>query len=184
GMICSAVELGVGADAEGILVLDHGAPGQPLHEVLDLDSILEVEVTPNRPDCLCHLGIARELAAALGESLREPPAEVPEVLLSATSIEGRLRARVEDPVGCPRFTARIIEDIAVGPSPSWLQRRLRAVGLRPINNVVDVTNYVAAELGQPLHAFDAERFRQAMPEPRTPAEVVVRRARDRETVLA
>src|SRR5438132_1914755 len=78
GMICSAVELGVGEDAEGILVLDHGVPGQPLHEVLDLDSILEVEVTAHSPDCLCHLCIPRELAAALGESLREPPAEVPE----------------------------------------------------------------------------------------------------------
>jgi len=183
GMLCSAVELGVGDDAEGIMVLDHGVPGQPLHEVLDLDAVLEVDITPNRPDCLSHVGVARELAAALGEALREPPAEVPEVLLSAAGIDGRLTVRVEDSVGCPRFSARIIEGVAIGPSPTWMQRRLRAIGLRPINNVVDVTNYVANELGQPLHAFDLDRFRKAMPEQKGAAEVVVRRARAGERVL-
>jgi phenylalanyl-tRNA synthetase beta chain len=184
GMLCSAVELGVGEDAEGIMVLDHGVAGQPLHEILDLDAILEVDITPNRPDCLGHVGVARELAAALGESLHEPPADVPEVLLSAAGVEGRLTVKVEDPVGCPRFTARIIEGVAIGPSPTWMQRRLRAIGLRPINNVVDVTNYVANELGQPLHAFDLERFRKAMPEQKGHAEVVVRRARAGEKVLS
>jgi phenylalanyl-tRNA synthetase beta chain len=183
GMLCSAVELGVGADADGILILDHGAPGQPVHEVLDLDAVLDIEVTTNRPDCLCHLGIARELAAALGESLREPPAEVPETLTSVTPIEGRASVRIEDPHGCPRFMVRVIEDVVVGESPDWMQRRLRAIGLRPINNVVDVTNYVAAEWGQPLHAFDYDRFLAAIPGGATSADVVVRRARSGEKLL-
>ena len=183
GMLCSAVELGVGPDADGILVLDRGTPGQPVHEVLDIDAVMDIEVTPNRPDCLCHVGIARELAAALGESLREPSSEVPEALVSVTPIEGRATVTVEDPVGCPRFMVRVIEDVVVGESPDWLQRRLRAIGLRPINNVVDVTNYVAAELAQPLHAFDYDRFVAAIPGGSSSADVVVRRARRGEKLL-
>jgi phenylalanyl-tRNA synthetase beta chain len=185
GMLCSAVELAVGDDADGILVLDHGTPGQAVHEVLGLDAVMDIEVTPNRPDCLSHLGIARELAAALHESLREPSYEVPEALVSVTPVEGRASVRVEDPTGCPRFVVRVIEDVVVRDSPAWLQRRLRAIGLRPINNVVDVTNYVAAELGQPLHAFDQERFIAATPgaERGGGAEVVVRRARDGEKLV-
>jgi len=182
GMLCSAVELAVGDDADGILVLERGTPGQAVHEVLDLDAVMETEITPNRPDCLSHVGIARELAAALGEPLREPPAEVPEALVSVTPIEGRASVQVDDAQGCPRFMVRVIEDVVVGESPQWLQRRLRAIGLRPINNVVDVTNYVAAELGQPLHAFDYDRFVAAAGSSGT-APVVVRRARDGETVL-
>jgi phenylalanyl-tRNA synthetase beta chain len=183
GMLCSAVELAVGEDADGILVLDHGTPGQPVHEVLDLDAVMDIEVTPNRPDCLCHLGIARELAAALSETLREPPAEVPEAAVSVTPVELRASVRIEDPAGCPRFMVRVIEDVVVGESPAWMRQRLRAIGLRPINNVVDVTNYVAAELGQPLHAFDHDRLVAADPAAPTGAEVVVRRARAGEKVL-
>jgi phenylalanyl-tRNA synthetase beta chain len=174
GMLCSAIELGVGEDADGILILDEGAPGQPLSEVLTLDTVLDLDVTTNRPDCLCHVGIARELAAALGEGLNEPPASVPEESRSATSAELRAQVRIEDPQGCPRFAARVIEGIAVGPSPGWLRQRLRAVGLRPINNVVDVTNFVLHELGQPLHAFDLDRFIEAGGA--KIADVVVRRA--------
>jgi len=181
GMLLSAVELGCGDDADGILVLERGTPGQPVHEVLDLDAVMDIEVTPNRPDCLCHVGIARELAAALGESLREPPAEVPQALVSVTSVEGRASVRVDDPQGCPRFMVRVIEDVVVGESPDWMKRRLRAIGLRPINNVVDVTNYVAAELGQPLHAFDHDRF--VTLGGGTSADVVVRRAGRGEKLL-
>jgi phenylalanyl-tRNA synthetase beta chain len=181
GMLCSAIELGVGEDADGILILDEGTPGQALAEILALDSVLDLDVTTNRPDCLCHVGIARELAAALGESLNEPPAAVPEELRSATSAELRAVVRIEDPDGCPRFAARVIEGIVVGPSPGWLRQRLRAVGLRPINNVVDVTNFVLHELGQPLHAFDLDRFVEAGGA-RT-AEVVVRRANPGEHVV-
>ena len=181
GMLCSAIELGVGEDADGILILAEGAPGQPLGEVLPLDTVLDLEVTTNRPDCLCHVGIARELAAALGEGLSEPPASVPEELLSVTSAELRAQVRVEDADGCPRFAARVIEGIAVGPSPAWLRQRLRAVGLRPINNVVDITNFVLHELGQPLHAFDLDKFVEAGGT--KVADVVVRRARAGEQVV-
>jgi phenylalanyl-tRNA synthetase beta chain len=181
GMLCSAIELGVGDDADGILILDDGVPGQPLGETLELDTVLDLDVTTNRPDCLCHVGIARELAAALGETLAEPPAAVPEELLSATSAELRASVRVEDPAGCPRFAARVIEGIAVGPSPAWLRTRLRSVGLRPINNVVDVTNFITHELGQPMHAFDLDRFVEIGGT--ATAEVVVRRATDGEHVV-
>ncbi|GAC1337548.1 MAG: phenylalanine--tRNA ligase subunit beta [Candidatus Dormibacteria bacterium] len=187
GMLCSEVELGLGDDAAGILVLDRGIPGQPLQEVLPLDVALEVEPTTNRPDSLCHVGIARELAAALGETLREPDTEVPAAHESAVPVEGRLEVRIEDPQGCLRFTARVIDDVVVGPSPPWLRRRLEAVGLPVINNVVDVTNFVAAELGQPLHAFDLDHFVEAgragaAPGATARAAVVVRSARPGERV--
>jgi phenylalanyl-tRNA synthetase beta chain len=183
GMLCSEVELGIGDDADGLLILDHGVPGQPAAEVLDLDAVLEVEVTPNRPDCLCHLGLARELTAALGESLDEPPTAVPAALASVSPVENRVSVRVEDPDGCPRFVVRVIEDVDVRPSPGWLQRRLRAAGLAPINNVVDVTNFVMLEWGQPLHAFDLDRFRRAMPGGGEAVRVVVRRAQPGERIL-
>ena len=183
GMLCSAAELCAGDDADGILVLERGSPGQPVHEVLDLDAVMDVEITTNRPDCLSHVGIARELAAALGENLREPVAEVPDALMSVTPIEGRATVSIEDQQGCPRFMVRVIEDVVVRESPRWLQCRLRAIGLRPINNVVDVTNYVAAELGQPLHGFDYDRFVKAIPGGATAAEVVVRRAHAGEKLL-
>jgi phenylalanyl-tRNA synthetase beta chain len=181
GMLCSAVELGVGEDADGILILEEATPGQHLGEVLALDTILDLEVTTNRPDCLCHVGIARELAAALGESLTEPPVVVPDELLSATGAELRAQVRIEDPQGCPRFASRVIEGVVIGPSPPWLRQRLRAVGLRPINNVVDVTNFVTHELGQPLHAFDLDRFVDVGGA--KVADVVVRRAKDGEQVV-
>jgi len=181
GMLCSAVELGVGEDADGILILEEAAPGQKLGDVLALDTIFDLDITTNRPDCLCHVGIARELAAALGESLTEPPAAVPDELLSATGAELRAQVRIEDPQGCPRFAARVIEGVVIGPSPPWLRQRLRAVGLRPINNVVDVTNFVTHELGQPLHAFDLDRFVEVSGT--KIADVVVRRAKDGERVV-
>ncbi len=177
GMLCSAAELGLGEDAAGIHHLDHGLPGQPLHEVLALDTVLEVEVTTNRPDCQCHVGIAREMAAAVGETVREPDPSIPDGVLSAASMALRAEVAVEEPQGCPRFSVRIIENVAVAPSPAWMQRRLRAVGLRPINNVVDVTNYVAREIGQPLHGFDLDRFLAAQGDEGRAARVVVRRGR-------
>ena len=158
GVLGSAAELGVGDDASGLLILSQGEPGQPMSDVLDLDVVIDVEVTTNRPDELCHVGIARELAAGLGEPLSEPDGGIPDEVLSASSVEPRAGVTVEDARGCPRFMACVIEGVVVGPSPPWMQARLRAVGLRPINNVVDVTNYVARELGQPLHAFDLDRF--------------------------
>lgn len=178
GMLCSAVELRVGDDAAGIHHLEYGLPGQALREVLALDTVLDVEVTTNRPDCLCHVGIAREMAAAVGETVRLPDSSIPDGLLSAATMSLRAEVRVDDPQGCPRFSVRIIENVAVGASPDWLRRRLRAVGLRPINNIVDVTNYVAHELGQPLHAFDLDRFLVAQADQSRVAHVVVRRGAD------
>lgn len=177
GMLCSAAELGLGDDAGGIHILDHGRTGQPLHEIVPIDTVLDIESTTNRPDCLCHVGIAREMAAAIGETVREPSSAIAEGLMSAASMARRAEVRVDDPEGCPRFAVRVVENVAVAPSPDWLQRRLRAVGLRPINNLVDVTNYVAHELGQPLHAFDLDRFLAVQATDRT-ARVVVRRGRD------
>ncbi len=118
GMLLSAAELGTGDDAGGLLILERGRPGQALHEVLPLDVVLNVEVTTNRPDCLCHVGIARELAAALGDALREPPTDVPEGLLSATASGQRARVRIEDPAGCRRFTALVIEGVVGGSRPT------------------------------------------------------------------
>jgi phenylalanyl-tRNA synthetase beta chain len=181
GMLCSAAELDAGDDASGILKLESGVPGQPLREVLDLDTVLDVEVTTNRPDCLCHVGIARELAAVLGEPLNEPEATVAPERESATRAELRARLRVEDPQGCLRFSLAVIEGVTAGEAPEWMRRRLRAIGLRPINAVVDTTNYVAHELGQPLHAFDLDKFIAAGAA--GVGDVVVRRARAGETLV-
>jgi phenylalanyl-tRNA synthetase beta chain len=174
GMLCSEAELGVGTDASGILLLDADAPvGADLVSHLGLDdAILEVEVTPNRPDCLSVLGVAREVAALTGGRLRPPDSTVREDPARTMAGWG---ITIEAPDLCPRYAARLITDVTVGPSPAWLAQRLRAAGLRPINNVVDVTNYVLWELGHPLHAFDGERL--------TDRHVVVRRARPGESVV-
>jgi phenylalanyl-tRNA synthetase beta chain len=174
GMLCSEAELGVGEDASGILLLGADAPvGADLVSHLGLDdAILEVEVTPNRPDCLSILGVAREVAALTGSRLRPPDCGVREASDLTTA---GWRVTVEEPELCPRYAARLIAGVAVGPSPSWLAQRLRAAGLRPINNVVDVTNYVLWELGHPLHAFDGDLL--------SGRHVVIRRARPGETVV-
>ena len=169
GMLCSERELGFGPEHEaGILVLDGDAPlGRDLVAYLGLDDhVLDVEVTPNRPDCLSVLGVARELAALTGARLRVPKIALTESGAPAAKL---VRVRVEAPDLCHRFTARVVSGVTVGPSPAWLQARLRAVGLRPISNVVDVTNYVLWELGHPLHAFDYDTV--------TDATIIVRRAR-------
>jgi phenylalanyl-tRNA synthetase beta chain len=152
-MLCSERELGIGEvhDA-GILEVADAKPGVDLVATLGLDDhVLEVEITPNRPDCLSVLGIARELAALTGGRLRPPRIALKE---SGESARGLARVRIEAPDLCHRFTARVISGVTVGPSPAWLRVRLRAIGLRPISNIVDVTNYVLWELGQPLHAYD------------------------------
>lgn len=159
GMICSARELGLGDDdAGGILVLDPGAPvGAPLAEVLPVgDRVVEIALTPNRGDCASLLGIAREVRAHFGGTLRMPPTDPPEAGASAA---GAFRVEIADPEGCPRYVGRLVRGVQVGPSPAWLQSRLDAAGMRAINVVVDVTNLVLLELGQPLHAFDAGQLR-------------------------
>jgi phenylalanyl-tRNA synthetase beta chain len=168
GMLCSERELGIGEEHDaGIVEVADARPGADLVASLGLDDhVLEVEVTPNRPDCLSVLGIARELAALTGARLRPPQVALKEAGDAARSLA---RVRIEAPDLCHRFTARVISGVTMRPSPAWLRARLRAIGLRPISNVVDVTNYVLWELGQPLHAYDYETVADAT--------IVVRRAR-------
>ena len=168
GMLCSERELGIGEEHDaGIVEVTDARPGADLVAALGLDDhVLEVEVTPNRPDCLSVLGIARELAALTGARLRPPQVALKEAGDAARSLA---RVRIEAPDLCHRFTARVISGVTIGPSPAWLRARLRAIGLRPISNVVDATNYVLWELGQPLHAYDYATVADAT--------IVVRRAR-------
>jgi phenylalanyl-tRNA synthetase beta chain len=153
GMICSAKELGIGEDGSGIYVLPSDAPvGTPVATYLGLDDVaFEIGITPNRPDCLSHIGIARDLAAVYGTKLKMPVVSLKE---NSTPIESLTSVRVENTADCPRYTARIIRNVTVKESPEWMQRLLKTAGLRPINNVVDITNFVMMEFGQPLHAFD------------------------------
>jgi phenylalanyl-tRNA synthetase beta chain len=174
GMLCSREELLLGEDNEpAIMLLDSGEPGQRLSELIPPDAIFEVEVTPNRPDCLGHLGLARELAAATGRRLKVDflPPFVGEAEPPATEL---ISVRIEALDLCRRYIAGVIRDVHPGPSPKWMQRRLRAAGVRPINNLVDVTQYVMLEYGQPLHVFDMAKIGGA--------EIVVRRARDGESI--
>jgi len=168
GMLCSAKELGTDADAGGLLILERGlAPGTPIARALGLDDVLlEVNVTPNRPDALSHLGVAREVAALLGRPVRPPAPRLAEAGAAAGTLA---QVRIEAPERCARYAARVIEGVRIGPSPAWLARRLEACGVRSISNVVDATNYALLELGHPLHAFDLDRV--------AGAEIVVRTAR-------
>lgn len=180
GMLCSARELELGRDAAGILRLpDDLRPGQPLAEVLGLpDASLVLDLTPNRVDLACHVGVARELAPAGSPSLhlREiGPDWSPTWRDGASGATGAgVRVAVEAPDRCPRYLGAVIRDVEVGPSPAWLAGRLRAVGARPVNNVVDATNYVLLERNQPLHAFDLDRIGGS--------EIRVRAAREGETI--
>jgi phenylalanyl-tRNA synthetase beta chain len=171
GMILAEDELGIGTDHAGIMVLDGDLqPGTPLQGVLPIATeVLELEITPNRPDCLAVYGVAREVHAITGAPLKPPPWQTDAG--SAGPIHGA-EVRVEAPDLCPRFTARVFEDVAIGPSPPWLKARLMAAGQRPINNVVDITNYVMLLVGSPLHAFDFDRVAGGL--------LVVRRAEDGE----
>ncbi|MCD6725735.1 MAG: phenylalanine--tRNA ligase subunit beta [Solirubrobacteraceae bacterium] len=174
GMILAEDELAIGVEHDGIMVLaDGAAPGAPLDGVLPIqDEVLELEVTPNRPDCLGVYGLAREIHAITGAALGPPPwADDP------GSVEGApvgIEVVVEAPELCPRFTGRVFEDVTIGPSPAWLKARLMASGQRPINNVVDITNYAMLLTGHPLHAFDLDRI--------AGGRLVVRRAAPGEVV--
>ena len=178
GMMCSPDEIGMGADHSGLLILS-GRPalGTPINQALPPgDTVFDIEITPNRPDCQSHLGIARELAAWFKLPLLYPQETFRGLLPDDTPQRSDLlgNVRVEAPEDCPLYTAHVITGITVGPSPEWMQERLKAVGLRPINNVVDVGNYVMLETGQPLHAFDAKKLGGR--------EIVVRRAMDGEKI--
>ncbi len=155
GMICSEAELGLGESHDGILVLPPDVEtGRPVAEILG-DVIYEVDVTPNRADCLSHLGVAREVAALTGGEIFLPP---PEFTESAVPTSAAIAVTIADPELCPRYVARVVRGVTIGPSPEWLQETIRKLGLRPRNNVIDITNYVLFECGHPLHAFDLGRI--------------------------
>lgn len=153
GMLCSEKELGLADDSAGIMILPQELPlGTPVFSALGLkDTVFEIGLTPNRADCLSVIGVAREIAAKLGKKVRYPGLQVPEGDVRADAVASVV---VEDAQFCPRYTARYISGCTIAPSPSWLIKRLQSVGMRSINNVVDVTNYVLLEYGHPLHAFD------------------------------
>lgn len=157
GMICSEVELALGEDHSGIIELSPDAEvGSPLNRALGLmDPTIDIDLTPNRPDCLSILGIAREIAAIQGSPLKYPDYHHPD---KGSAIHDQASVTIDAPDLCPRYAARLLKNIKVGSSPFWLQDRLMSVGLRPINNIVDITNYVMLETGQPLHAFDFDQL--------------------------
>ena len=170
-MLCSPIELGLGEDAAGLLILSPDAKvGAPISDLFAADTILDVEITPNRGDLLSHFGLAREIAALTGKETRSRrhatrnirDQDRPGVTITATR-------------ECPFFSARKIDNVNVGPSPQWLRAKIESVGIRSINNIVDISNFVMLELGQPTHAFDADKLK---------GDINVRLARDGEKFLA
>ena len=171
GMMCSAKELGLGEDHDGLMILPPDTKiGVPLGEMLDSDVVYDCSVTPNRPDWLSHCGVARDLAALLKTELHLPKPPMPEV----PAVDGLVT--VEDADLCPVYAARIIKNVRVGESPDWMKKALTAVGIRPISNLVDITNYVMMELGVPLHAFDIRNLKDE--------KIIVRRAKAGESIVA
>jgi phenylalanyl-tRNA synthetase beta chain len=176
GMILAEDELGIGEDHGGIMVLDLDVePGGPLAEVLPIaDEVLEIEINPNRPDAMAVYGVARDLHALTGADLAWDPTDEDAEASGPGSAEDLAAVEIEDPEICLRFTARVFEDVKIGPSPAWLKQRLMAAGQRPISNVVDITNYAMLAYGQPLHAFDLDKVRGG--------RIVVRRAHEGEAM--
>ena len=169
GMLCSAIELGLGSDAAGLLILSPEAKvGAPISDLFPSDTILDVEITPNRGDLLSHFGLAREIAALTGKKLKSTPREA-KIEIRKTGVA------ISSTRECPFFSARKIDNVNVGPSPQWLREKIESVGIRSINNIVDISNFVMLELGQPTHAFDADKLKGG---------INVRLARDSEKFLA
>lgn len=175
GMICSEIELGIGSDAAGIMVLpDEPAPGTPMRDTLgEPEEVFEIEVTPNRPDQLSHVGIAREVAAIYGTPLELPFSTE---AVGRPSSESDFKVEIEDPADCPRYVGKRVTGLKVGSSPAWLKHAIESVGLHSVNNVVDITNYILLELGQPIHAFDFRTLKGS--------KILVRRSAAGETLLA
>ena len=169
GMLCSPIELGLGEDASGLLILSPDAKiGAPIGDLLPADTILDVEITPNRGDLLSHFGLAREIAALTRKKLESAPREAKIDIKKSGVTIGAIRE-------CPFFSARKIDNVTIGPSPQWLRAKIESVGIRSINNIVDISNFVMLELGQPTHAFDADKLK---------GRINVRLARDGEKFLA
>ena len=156
GMLCSQVELGIGEDGDGIIILPEDAPiGVEYRKYAGLDDVIfELEITPNRPDCLSHIGIAREIAAYYGRKVKYPSVTYTEAIDPTTKVA---KVNIDDKDRCKRYMGRVIRNVTVGESPEWLKKRIRAMGLKPINNVVDITNFVMFEYNQPMHAFDLDK---------------------------
>jgi len=175
GMLCSEAELEIGDDESGIMHLPADLPlGSPLETALNIeDTVLDVNVTPNRSDCLSMIGIAREVAAITGLKMKRPAVRIKE---SGEDIHSLTSVKIIDSDLCPRYTARIIKNVKIGPSPVWIKARLEAAGLRAINNIVDVTNFVMLEMGQPLHAFDFRFLEEG--------RIVVRKSRENEEFIS
>ena len=173
GMLCAENELGLGEESDGILILSESTDiGRPIVDVLGLDDVIfEVGITPNRPDCLSVIGVAREVAALTGSTVKHPDSSINE---SGDDINSMATVELLDSDKCPRYSCRVIKNIKIGPSPDWLKRRLEASDIRAINNVVDITNYVLLEFGQPLHAFDYDLLEDS--------KIVVRAAQDGEII--
>lgn len=171
GMLCSESELGFAETSDGIMVLpDELEPGKPLAESLKLkDTVFEIGLTPNRADCLSVIGIAREIAAKLGLKVKYPLVSPPE---DGEPVHSKIKVTIQDTEGCPRYAARYLSGCTIGASPAWLVNRLKAIGIRSINNAVDITNLVMMEMGQPLHAFDYAKI--------SDAHIIVRKALDNE----
>ena len=178
GMVCSEKELGISEEHMGIIILPDDAPvGMPLIDYWG-DTVLDLKLTPNLAHCLCMVGVAREVAALLGTELKLP---TPTVKADGGPIEGKVEVEIKDPDLCSRYSAALITNVKIGPSPQWMQRRLTLAGMRPINNIVDITNYVMLEWGQPLHAFDYRRLRPRRPG--GPPTIIVRRAAEGEKMM-
>ena len=179
GMMCSAQELGLELEnlpeeqLHGILIMEEGLElGKDAKEILGLnDSVIEFEITNNRPDCLSMIGIARESAATLGTSIRYPEVSVKE---NNEDVNAYVKIKIENTELCPRYTARVVKNVVIADSPAWMQERLLKAGIRPINNIVDITNYVMHELGQPMHAFDLEKLEGR--------QIIVRNAYENEAI--
>lgn len=155
GMLCSGKELHINEDSDGIMEFPEGAAEGTNVADMFSDTIFEISLTPNLSHCACIIGVARELAAQTGAAMKTPEYTVTE---GTGKVEEATKVTILDTVRCPRYTCRVINNVAIGPSPDWLQQRLTACGIRPINNIVDITNYVLLEQGQPLHAFDFDKL--------------------------
>ncbi len=172
GMLCSEDELGSGEDHEGIKILPNEYEvGKPLNHYVESDTVFELEITPNRGDCLSHIGIAREIAALTNSSVSKTPIALD---MNSANIKEHLSVKINDKKICPSYMARMVQGVKVGPSPSWLKERLVKLGIKPINNIVDITNFIMLDLGQPLHAFDAGKIEGK--------EIIVRKSNPNEKI--
>src|SRR5262245_35950880 len=173
GMLCSPIELGLGEDASGLVILSPDAKvGAPIGDLFPSDTVLDVEITPNRGDLLSHFGLAREIAALTNKEIVGQAHRLPAGGAAALQKSGITISATRE---CPFFSLRKIDNVKVGPSPQWLRAKIESVGVRSINNIVDISNFVMLELGQPTHAFDADKLR---------GDINIRLARDGEKFLA